>query len=76
MVSILLCMASIFPYQGFVVGGGQWLNKSFELNYRPLSPEFSIFIGGWPIVGRKSRMTFCFYLKVGTTWEKRWLFRP
>ncbi len=71
MGSILLCVVSIFPYQGFVVGGGQWLNKSFELKYRPISPEFSIFVGGWPIVGRKVRNDFLFLFEGGYNMGKK-----
>ncbi len=71
MGGILLCVVSIFPYQGFVVGGGQWVNKSFELNYRPLSPEFNIFVGGWPIVRRKIKNDFLFLFEGGYNMGKK-----
>ena len=51
MTNVLIMTLCIFPYGGIRVGVGKWFDQSSSYHYRPISHEFSVFVGGWPVVG-------------------------
>lgn len=65
MSGILLFVLGIFPYQGIVVGGGKWMQSSSPLKYQYLTPEFSVFAGGWPVVGNHVKKNFLLLFEGG-----------
>ena len=70
MSGILLFVLGIFPYQGIVVGGGQWTQSS-PFKYQSLAPEFSIFVGGWPVVGENVKKDFLLLFEGGYNFGKK-----
>jgi len=61
----------MFPYQGIAIGGGYWLHKSNDSDYRYLAPELGIFVGGWPVVGKMPKKDFVMLFEGGYNFGRK-----
>lgn len=71
MATLLLSILGFFPFQGITGGVGQWLQNSNSFKYQPLGAEVTLFVGGWPLIGKEVRKDVLLLFEGGYNWGKR-----